>query len=162
MAKAQSWPLLKDGGKRYPKYYRLYVASLIDFHTEAGQRTDAHLTDPSTDRPTDQRNPTEKYHSISSNNCATGRFGSLPRYKVFNDAIGPKRKFGPMTQFKQIFSLFYLEFVSAWPPSLPSHSARPPLCRPNLTQRMNTMILILILSDATYNFEIRFVAMIRN
>ena len=34
------------------------------------------------------------------------------------------------------------------------------LCRLNLTQLTNTMILIRILSDATYNFEIRFVAMI--
>ena len=35
-----------------------------------------------------------------------------------------------------------------------------PLCRPNLTERRNTMILILILSDATNIFEIRLVAMI--
>ena len=42
-------------------------------------------------------------------------------------------------------------------------SADPLPCLPNLTQRRNTLTLILILSDesdATYNFEIHFVAMI--
>ena len=38
-------------------------------YQEAGQRTDAHLTDPSTDRPT---------NGIRSKNCATDRFGPLP------------------------------------------------------------------------------------
>ena len=39
---------------------------------------------------------------------ATDRFGSLPRWKVFNDAIGPNRKFVLMTQFKQIYFTFLL------------------------------------------------------
>ena len=89
------------------------------------------------------------------------------------------RKFGLMAQFtfflaKKLFiyicKIFFL-YRSAQPPSLRSRSARPPLCRPNPTQspqRRNTMILnlislislILILSCTTYNYEIRFVALI--
>ena len=44
-----------------------------------GRATDRRSSDRPFNRPTDQRNPTEKYHGIWSKNCATSRFGSLPR-----------------------------------------------------------------------------------
>ena len=89
----------------------------MKYEKEAGQRTDAHLTDSSTDRPTNGIRPK---NTTASDRKIVQRADSVPCLgkKVFNDAIGPNRKFGPMTQFKQIFSLFYFEFVSTQPHNL--------------------------------------------
>ena len=76
---------------------------------EAGQRTDAHLTDPSTDQPTNR--PTESDRKIPRHpieKLYNGPIRFLASVKSFNDAIEPNRKFGPMTQFKQIFFTFLL------------------------------------------------------
>ena len=67
------------------------------------------------------------------------------------------------TFFYQIENIFGLKISGGVkcplaPP--PCNRLWPPLCRPNLTQRRNTIILILILSDDTFNFGIGFVAMI--
>ena len=133
-----------------------------------GQRTDTLRTNLSND----QRNPIENDHGIRPKKCCKGTIRSLASAKVFNDAIGPNRKFGPMTQFTffyRFFSLLFLEFVSAQPPNLlyPQRSA----LYPNLAAALGPLacssrsarapsLLSLILSNAMYNLEIRFVAII--
>ena len=59
-------------------------------------------------RPTDQRNPIENYLGIRPKKCCNGTLRSLASVKVFADDIGPNRKFGPMTEFKQIFFFTFL------------------------------------------------------
>ena len=78
-------PYIKKFQSDYTIYFFLYICSLflLEFvgarPPNGGRATDRPSSDRPFNRPTDQRNPTEKYHGIRSTNCATGRFGSLPR-----------------------------------------------------------------------------------
>ena len=110
-------------------------------------------TDRPFNRPTDQRNWVDNFSMIPSDRIensardVTIYFFSTDFFNCFTWNLSAH---SPLTYSSR----------STWHPSLPSRNARPPLCRPNLTQRRNTMILKLIPSNSTYNFEISFVAMI--
>ena len=110
----------------------------------------------------------------ASGGAISGRFGSLmfsmskfsmmPSDQIENSAWWRNIllfRFLPLFTWNlSTLSLLIYSSLSARPPSLPSRSTWPLLCSPNLSQRSYTMILILILSDAKYNFEISSVAMI--
>ena len=84
---------------------------------EAGQRTDAHLADPSTDQPTNgirPKNTTASDRKIvqraDSVPCLGKKFLMMPLDRIENSA-----RWHNLNRF---LSLFYFEFVSTQPPNL--------------------------------------------